>query len=195
MESTIKISGSSSETDCSTPPALSQTAPADLRWLRPALRPQLQLPHRLLAGHIQHLVFPAQAPARFAASALTYPRRRAAHQRQRALHAAAAQYPVQLSHAVRKRLPLCINLLSRKLPTEWNPLFPFPLRTVRPGLPAGFPLHHRDQAPQADSVPPIHCGSHCPAAAQSKKDRLFFCSMPPSFFISVVSVQHADQHL
>ena len=63
------------------------------------LGPQLQLPHRLLSGYVQHPVLPAQAGADLEHQrALPYPRR-TAYQNQRALYRAAAQYPVQLPHS------------------------------------------------------------------------------------------------
>ena len=76
-----------------------------------ALGPQLQLAHRLLAGHVQHPVFPAEAAADLEhQGGLPHPRR-AAYQHQRALHRSPAQHAVQLPHTSGKAdFFFCINI-------------------------------------------------------------------------------------
>ncbi len=63
------------------------------------LSPELQLPHRFLAGDIQHPVLFTETPAYLEHERGLSNPRRAAHQDQGTLYRPTAQYPVQLAHA------------------------------------------------------------------------------------------------
>ena len=63
------------------------------------LGPQLDLPLRLLTGHIEHLGEPTQVVADLEHQGGLADARRAAHQHQGALYRSPAQHPIQLAHA------------------------------------------------------------------------------------------------